>query len=109
MKRARSPLVRPLPPGTDALPHAGRRHHTKIKDKNKPGRARPRAVTFRVYDQDGDGFVSPAELEATLRRLAGQALSAEQLAEVRQPGALDVPAAGQRRAWRRAIRDALEP
>jgi len=53
--------------------------------------------------------VSPAELEATLRRLAGQALSAEQLAEVRQPGALDVPAAGQRRAWRRAIRDALEP
>ncbi|KAK9846652.1 hypothetical protein WJX81_008477 [Elliptochloris bilobata] len=40
------------------------------------------AFTFRVYDLDGDGYVTPAELEATLRRLAGQALSAEQLAEV---------------------------
>lgn len=39
-------------------------------------------VTFRVYDLNGDGYVSPAELEATLRRLAGQALSADQLAEV---------------------------
>ncbi len=40
------------------------------------------AVTFRVYDLDGDGFVSPAELEVTLRKLAGQALSPEQLSEV---------------------------
>ena len=40
------------------------------------------AVTFRVYDLNGDGFVSPAELEVTLRKLAGQALSAEQLSEV---------------------------
>ena len=43
------------------------------------------AVTFRVYDLNGDGFISPAELGVTLRKLAGQALSAEQLSEVATP------------------------
>ena len=49
------------------------------------------AVAFRVYDLNGDGFVSPAELEVTLRKLAGQALSAEQLSEV-QPSLNSKPA-----------------
>ena len=38
------------------------------------------AVAFRVYDTDGDGYVSEAELEAGMRHMVGGSMTDEQLA-----------------------------
>ncbi len=40
------------------------------------------AVAFRVYDTDGDGFISEAELEAGMRRMVGRGMADEQLAAI---------------------------
>ena len=40
------------------------------------------AVAFRMYDLDGDGYVSPDELAHTLKTLMGRALSDSQLEQI---------------------------
>ena len=40
------------------------------------------AVAFRMYDLDGDGYVSPDELAHTLKTLMGRALSDSQLGQI---------------------------
>ncbi len=40
------------------------------------------AVAFRMYDLDGDGYVSSDELAHTLKTLMGRALSDSQLGQI---------------------------